>query len=418
MKAKLIFTILILLLLSTLFCIYTLAEDYTQLNLPKGAKARIGKGVILDIQISPNNTRLAVASSIGIWLYDISTDKQLAPIIKFETMSVSKIAFSPDSTKLAVSSPDLPIQIWNVKNGEQVISYPTSKGALRLLEFTKNGNTLVSLYETGDITIWDTINGIELDSFSTIKPRMSIKGNRLVRGFTVYVDDNTVTVATRNKDGSISIKDEKSGIQITKLTSNYDMELSLPIYYDEEDTLVKHPKSDKYPMKWVSDINFSKDGNTLFYISNPIKAKWGSVGGAIGYTEVWDVKTGQQLASLKTHVSIQASSNSKTIALIGHKSCEIWDIKTKRKITEFPNIEIIRFSGDGKTYAIIGKDFYALWDIASHSEIMLNRQIIEWEEDPPEDYFLSYDGTLLATIGENGTIALWEQETLSESVPL
>lgn len=209
-------------------------------------------------------------------------------------------------------------------------------------------------------------------------------------------------------DGSISIKDGKSGQGINKLTSNSDIGLSLPIYYGEEDTLEKHPKSDKYPLKWVGEIDFSKDGNTLFTYSSLINVKWHSVRGTSGPSEVWDVKTGQQLASLKTHVSIQTSSNSKTIALIGHKSCEIWDIKTKRKITEFPNIKIIRFSGDGKTYAIIGKDFYALWDIASHSEIMLNRQIIEWEEDTPEDYFLSYDGTLLATIDENGTIALWE----------
>lgn len=139
MKWKFKYIFLILFLLSTLFfCTQLLAIDHSELNLPKGAKARIGKGVILDIQISPNNTRLAVASSIGIWLYDISTDKQLAPIIKFETMSVSKIEFSPDSTKLATSSPDLPIQIWNVENGEVVITFTKSKGALISLEFTEN----------------------------------------------------------------------------------------------------------------------------------------------------------------------------------------------------------------------------------------------------------------------------------------
>ena len=53
----------------------TLAIDYTQWNLPEGAKARLGKGAINDIQFSPDGTRLAVGSSIGIWIYDVQTGK-------------------------------------------------------------------------------------------------------------------------------------------------------------------------------------------------------------------------------------------------------------------------------------------------------------------------------------------------------
>ena len=37
---------------------------------PTGAKVRLGKGQIYDLKYSPDGTRLAVTSSIGIWLYD------------------------------------------------------------------------------------------------------------------------------------------------------------------------------------------------------------------------------------------------------------------------------------------------------------------------------------------------------------
>ena len=57
--------ILILLLLSPTF-----AQEYTQWNLPEGARARLGKGHIGEIAYSPDGNRLAVASSIGIWIYD------------------------------------------------------------------------------------------------------------------------------------------------------------------------------------------------------------------------------------------------------------------------------------------------------------------------------------------------------------
>ena len=70
-------TLLVILLLSTLFLTDTFAQDYTQRNLPEGAKARLGKGVISDIQLSPDNTRLAITSSIGIWLYDVNIRAQM-----------------------------------------------------------------------------------------------------------------------------------------------------------------------------------------------------------------------------------------------------------------------------------------------------------------------------------------------------
>ena len=47
--------------------------DYTQWELPEGAKLRIGKGRITDLKFSPDGRLLAVATSVGIWLYDTET---------------------------------------------------------------------------------------------------------------------------------------------------------------------------------------------------------------------------------------------------------------------------------------------------------------------------------------------------------
>ncbi len=57
-----------LLTLLALFSPNTPAQDYSQLNLPEGAVARLGKGKLAEIQYSPDGTLLAVASTIGIWL--------------------------------------------------------------------------------------------------------------------------------------------------------------------------------------------------------------------------------------------------------------------------------------------------------------------------------------------------------------
>ena len=47
----------------------TLAQDSPQWHLPKGAKARLGKGRISNIAYSPDGNYLAVAASTGIPIY-------------------------------------------------------------------------------------------------------------------------------------------------------------------------------------------------------------------------------------------------------------------------------------------------------------------------------------------------------------
>ena len=69
-------------------------------QLPKSAKARFGKGIIYQIQFSPDSTVFAVASSIGIWIYDIETYKEIALLME-HTDVVTSLAFSPDGRVLA-----------------------------------------------------------------------------------------------------------------------------------------------------------------------------------------------------------------------------------------------------------------------------------------------------------------------------
>ncbi len=66
----------------------TLAQDSPQWHLPEGAKARLGKGGVNRIAYFPDGTRLAVASGIGIWIYDAQTlDLGHQPVGIYESRS-------------------------------------------------------------------------------------------------------------------------------------------------------------------------------------------------------------------------------------------------------------------------------------------------------------------------------------------
>ena len=133
------------------------AQDYTQLQLPEGAKARIGKGDINDIKFSPDGNLVAVAGSIGVWLYNAETGAEVA-LLTGHTQSVLSVAFSPDSKTLASGSWDTTIRLWDVETGHHKLSLTQHTHGIWAVVFSPDGNTLASS-SYGSVRLWDVETG-------------------------------------------------------------------------------------------------------------------------------------------------------------------------------------------------------------------------------------------------------------------
>ena len=132
------------------------AQDYTRWSLPEGSKARFGKGHITgSIAYSPDGTRLAMASSIGSWIYDAHTGEELA-LLTGHTRSVTSVSFSPDGTTLASAGgwSDWTVWLWNVETGEARETLAGHTDRVRSVAFSPDGMMLASGSWDGTVLLW------------------------------------------------------------------------------------------------------------------------------------------------------------------------------------------------------------------------------------------------------------------------
>ena len=288
MKKLLFLNIFSLILLTTYYHSNVSAENHTRWDLPDGAIARIGKGEIGAIKYSPDGTQLAVATTIGIWLYDAKTFQELDLLkeIGISTDTKRGITFSPDGNTLAISKGGFEgIKLWDIANGtikKTLLDGIIPKGAENVL-FSPDGTTLAT-YRYKELFLWDVVTG----------KNRTLDGNTdYVGGFALSPDGKIL--ASGSRDQTIILWDVATG--------------------SSKQTLKGHTD-------FVTSVSFSPDGKTLAS---------GSSDNAIRF---WDIETGTHVKTFKEAevnvTQISFSPNGQFILSWGKGNSKIllWDVNT------------------------------------------------------------------------------------------
>ena len=175
-----------LFLLPLLFvCVFLLqesfAQDAPQWHLPEGVKARIGKGRAHDLAVSPDGSRLAVATGVGIWLYNLRTGAEIA-LLTGHTDWVRAVAYSPNG-KTVASMSHREILLWNPETQKKKKTL-ASEGS-RSIAYSPNGQLLA-------VGRWQRIDILDAQ---TGNRKRSLSGHTRGVDHLIWAPDNKLLVS-------------------------------------------------------------------------------------------------------------------------------------------------------------------------------------------------------------------------------
>lgn len=351
MKNKL-YLLLIPLFVMFAFTLSTLAQEWSEQQLPEGVRTLItcSGNITGNIQFSPDGKELAVATKDGIWLYDVQTGAEVA-LLTGHTGEVRTVSYSPKGKLIASAGVDETIRLWNPESGENVTILRGHDGLVSSIAFSADGKKLFSGSGDATVRLWSIEKEQQIWSADTPQTRMQTPMVRDVFGFetppgpfhtlafqwvlTVAYSPNGKTLASSgSSDGTIQLWDVSTGKHLRTLKGHTDTVRTLAFSPDgktlvtgsEDDTLrIWNPNSGSMLRKLsghsndIRSVVFSADGKML------------ASGSKDATVRLWDAKTGRFLPTLRGHYwrirGVAFSPDGKTVVTAADSRILFWDWK-------------------------------------------------------------------------------------------
>ena len=115
------------------------------------------------VQFNVDGTKFASCSrdSTTICVWDVSTFS-IAQVLDGHSNGVTSISYSPDSSRLASSSYDKSVIIWDTENGVQLFTLMGHTNCVHSVAFNSDGSRLASAGIAKVVIVWDCVTGQEI----------------------------------------------------------------------------------------------------------------------------------------------------------------------------------------------------------------------------------------------------------------
>jgi WD40 repeat protein/tRNA A-37 threonylcarbamoyl transferase component Bud32 len=395
---------------------------------PPGARTRLGKGSINEAVLSPDGDHLAVASTIGVYVYgahdmkeawfartgaqantvafapggaklacglidgvialrDVQTGRQTQRIESEGRQSVDVVAFSPDGTMLAVGQRGGTVIMWDIESGLQLRVLEERAFGVRSVVFSPDGSLLASVPSGWKLTLsddpvflWDVRTGRKVRTF----------GGGWCGASKVAFSPNGAILASASEDKyTVTLWDVSTGERLRSLWE-------------------WHKSS-------IRSVAFSADGDVLASASDDLTVM------------LWQVQGGSTpLTTLKGHMapvhSIFFFPDGVTLASASDAEVKVWKVQSGEEVraleeTHGPAVNSVAFSPQGTSLASASGRSVSLWNVHTGEQTQTwgLRGTEEWEHHWTRHgdmmragVAISPDGLLVASPWRRNRVALWE----------
>ena len=366
----------------------------------------VSDGSIASVAFSPDGRLLALELPYGsseFELWDVSAGRAIA-IANFSARGVNyswRATLSPNGQWLAGWKDDGTIELWDVSGGVQhrttISAYGFETDEMDL-SFSLDGRLLASSgqnwsdFNGAEFKVWDVSGGVQHGT--TIDDKNSNEGSV---ASLVFSPDGRL-LASLNGSGTVRLWDVSRGARVA--------------------TISAHEQSGN------NGLSFSADGRLLASAGS----RWSppgvrrfenpDEGDEIGEVKVWDVSTGQSIATLEGSAPVSFSPKGRVLAsasasktrwvfnedgsgsglLSGGQNIELWDVSTGQSIATLPlsgDLKVkegnrppqaLVFSPDGQLLASQFWNAVQLWDVSEwipQARLTPDPAEIEFSADDP-----------------------------------
>jgi len=309
--------------------------------------------------LTPTSPAASSPESISIRTVD---QVELLHALEGHSGRVMHVAFSADSARLASSSEDMTILVWDAGTGQETYTIPMTRRDMADIAFSPEGNLLASGEAVWDVESRQELYVLERDRQVPAKVAFSPDGSTLAvavmnqpmqlwdaaageiirtfamqaepLAFNIQFSPDGAMLAAGGLGGRITLWDAASG------------QLAATLEYGDE--------------SGVHAVAFAPDGQML------------ATGGTMPSIRLWDVSTGEVLDTLMLQdglFGLAFSPDGTMLASAGgaERAIVLWDVESGERLRSLPHgdqIMAIAFSPDGRLLAAGGVDGrVTLWGI-------------------------------------------------------
>lgn len=371
--------------------------------------AQVGQGVVQAIQWSPDGKTMAVATTLGVYLYQADTLQELQ---RLETQRpVTLINFSPAGDILISGSIDGQIQAWDLASGQQL--YVLQGGGVEptFMAISSDGRTASVRWDNNfdhQMQLWEVQTGRLLQIIDALEPTELVSPDlhtRLIHrlegttvldissGKTLYTLEEGISFvqAAFSPDGrSLAISADDDTIRIYEVATGQRLHI-----FEGQD--------------YSYDLAFSPNSQIL------------ASGGADDTVILWDVVKGQRLHTLTGQAywySFAFTQDGRFLAVGGaDSSLQLWEIQTGQAIRNFegrpsgsltsddPHLSLnqLAFSPTGQRLVSESETTFQLWEIET------GQLLAVFDKQPPQEFVFTSDETLFVPTSYQTTIWHWDE---------